>query len=299
MQHDLQNSILSLSYSHLRTFQMVALGCSVSHAAELLHRSQPAVSLSIREMEARLGHPLFDRERKMGLTPFGEACLPVISSFLLHHAKMCEQLQQLAVGRAGTVKMGTIPITSGWLAQAVARFKLVAPQSSVSLSADNVMGLKEKLRSGELDFCVCTYLKHTSDFSFKPVTQKPFGLVCHKDYPLAKREYLAWKDLAGIRLIESALLKDEFVIESLGELQVDTILAANLQIMNALLEEQVGVTVMAEYAVPRKGYNLAFVPLHDPVINSTLGILTLSNTPHNPTARQFELIVQECLEKCF
>ncbi|AWB33067.1 type 2 periplasmic-binding domain-containing protein [Orrella marina] len=69
--------------------------------------------------------------------------------------------------------------------------------------------------------------------------------------------------------------------------------------MNALLEEGVGVTVMAQQAMPRKGYDLVFIPRHNSVIDSTLGILKLSNTPHNPTARQMEVIVEVCLTEWF
>lgn len=299
MHHDLQNSILNLSYTHLRTFQLVASGISARQAAEQLHRTQPAISLSIREMESRLGHPLFDRHRKMELTPFGQACLPVINAYLLHHAKMSEELERLALGGAGTVSMGTIPIASGWLAKAVAQFKTQAPDAHVTLRSDNVMGLKERLRKGEIDFCVCTHLKQSPEFSFKPITQSPFGLICHRNHLLAGRSELSWKDLSGIRLIESALLKEEFACESIAGLKVDTILAANLQIMNALLEEEVGVTVMAQYAMPRKGYELVFIPLQDPVIYSTLGILKLANAPHNPAARRLEGIVEACLTKWF
>lgn len=299
MQHDNQNSILNLSYAHLRTFQLVASGSSARQAADQLHRTQPAISLSIREMETRLGHPLFDRERKMELTPFGRACMPVINAYLLHHAKMCEELKRLSLGRAGAVSMGTIPITSGWLAKAVAQFKSQAPDAQVDLRSDNVMGLKERLRKGEIDFCVCTHLKHDQEFTFKPITQSQFGLVCRRGHPLANNSRLNWSDLAGVRLIESALLKEAFFAEAIAAIEVDTILAANLQIMNALLEEGVGVTVMAQYAMPRKGYDLVFIPLHNPVIDSTLGVLKLSNAPHNPTARQLEVIVEACLTEWF
>ena len=45
-------------------------------AARRLHRTQPAVSMAVRELEQRLGEPLFEKGSKATLTPFGSYCLP-------------------------------------------------------------------------------------------------------------------------------------------------------------------------------------------------------------------------------
>lgn len=57
----------SLNYHHLRYFWAVAKEGSISHAAEKLHISQPAISEQIRELETALGEKLFRREGR-GLT---------------------------------------------------------------------------------------------------------------------------------------------------------------------------------------------------------------------------------------
>lgn len=299
MQNDLQNAILSLSHTHLRIFQLVACGVSARQAAEQLHRTQPAISLSIREMESKLGHSLFDRDRKMELTPFGKACLPVISDYLLHHATMCDELRRLALGLSGKVSMGTIPITNGWLGKALAKFRELAPQAEVALHSDNVTGLKDRLRKGEIDFCVCTHLRRTPEFTFDPITKSPFGLICHREHPLANRPSITWDDLAGVSLIESALIREELFAGTAISIKVDSVLAANLQLMHALLEERVGVTIMPAYAASRKNEELVFVPLLDPVIESTLGILKRADAPYNPAARKLEGIVKSSLNEWF
>jgi len=69
---------MTFSLHHLRAFLAVAEHGSVSGAARHLHISQPAVSVSIRQLEDRLGQALFVRRRPQGLTltPFGLAKLP-------------------------------------------------------------------------------------------------------------------------------------------------------------------------------------------------------------------------------
>lgn len=61
----------------LRAFVAVAEDLSFSRAAERLHLTQQALSGQIRQLEARVGTPLFDRTtRRVELTAAGEALLP-------------------------------------------------------------------------------------------------------------------------------------------------------------------------------------------------------------------------------
>ena len=50
-----------ISYRHVRCFVEVARLSGVGQAAEALNVSQPAVSKTLRELEERLGTPLFER----------------------------------------------------------------------------------------------------------------------------------------------------------------------------------------------------------------------------------------------
>ena len=72
----------------LRIFAAVAKHLSFARAAEELHLTPPAVSMQIKEFEAQVGLPLFDRSsRTVSLTTVGE--------YVLAHAR-----RVLAVMRA-------------------------------------------------------------------------------------------------------------------------------------------------------------------------------------------------------
>ena len=58
----------------LQYFLLLANQQHVTRTAELLHISQPALSLTIKKLEAELGVPLFIRRgRNIVLSPYGEA----------------------------------------------------------------------------------------------------------------------------------------------------------------------------------------------------------------------------------
>lgn len=62
-----------LNYNHLHYFWMVAREGSVVQAAKALMVSQPTVSIQLKELEATLGHRLFDRSgRGLKLTDSGK-----------------------------------------------------------------------------------------------------------------------------------------------------------------------------------------------------------------------------------
>ncbi len=65
-----------LNYHHLRYFWAIAQERSLTRAAQRLHVSQSALSIQLRKLEERLGHPLFVRENKrLNLTEAGRIAL--------------------------------------------------------------------------------------------------------------------------------------------------------------------------------------------------------------------------------
>ncbi|MFT7060311.1 MAG: LysR family transcriptional activator of nhaA, partial [Pseudorhodobacter sp.] len=65
-----------LNYHHLRYFREVAIEGHLGRAAERLNVSQSALSIQIRQLEDRLGHPFFDRiGRSLVLTEAGRIAL--------------------------------------------------------------------------------------------------------------------------------------------------------------------------------------------------------------------------------
>jgi LysR family transcriptional activator of nhaA len=94
-----------LNYNHLHYFWAVAREGSVVRAAEELMVSQPTVSVQVRELEASLGHRLFDRAgRRLALTDAGKVAYGYARDIFAMGDEMIDALARR--GRAGAAAAG-------------------------------------------------------------------------------------------------------------------------------------------------------------------------------------------------
>lgn len=87
----------------LVAFEATARLGSCSRAAEVLHQSQPTVSIHIKKLSESLGQPLFERAgRGMRLTPAGEevyqTCRVLFSTFEELDDRLARQAEDQGAG---------------------------------------------------------------------------------------------------------------------------------------------------------------------------------------------------------
>jgi DNA-binding transcriptional LysR family regulator len=93
----------------LRYFVGVAEELSFTRAAERLVVSQPALSKQIRQLEALLGAPLFERDRRrVSLTPAGTALLSTARDLLGEWDSAMGQLEELLAAEKHLLSVGML-----------------------------------------------------------------------------------------------------------------------------------------------------------------------------------------------
>ena len=96
----------TMELRHLRYFAEVAETRHFGRAAERLHMAQPALSQSIRQLEAELGTPLFARTtRQVRLTPAGEFFRLEVARILAPVEASVRGVRRIADGRQGLVRI--------------------------------------------------------------------------------------------------------------------------------------------------------------------------------------------------
>ena len=126
-----------LPLNALRMFDAAARHLSLTRAAQELHVTQAAVSQHIRNLEERLGKPLFRRlPRGLALTDEGQALWPVVTQSF---ERIQQSLQQVAEPRPREILtvgvVGTFAI--GWLIPRLSQFQQLQAHIDLRLLTNN------------------------------------------------------------------------------------------------------------------------------------------------------------------
>jgi DNA-binding transcriptional LysR family regulator len=144
---------MALELSELRAFLVLADHLHFSHAAEVLHVSQPALTKQMQRLEAKVSGRLLVRGyRKVALTPAGEI-LRDRARRLLREAEVAEQMARLAVnGKAGVLRIGFgIGSLAAGLPDMLMRFRQQFPEVQVFMRDMSTPNQIEALHQGEID----------------------------------------------------------------------------------------------------------------------------------------------------
>ena len=138
----------------LRHFIAVAQHLHFGRAAAALHMSQPPLSRSIQDLEARLGATLLARSRrKVALTPEGARFLEEAQRVIAQLERAVLEVGSMAAGAGGRLRLGFVSLADfGVLPGLLKAFKASHPGVGLALremlSPDQALALS----AGELDF---------------------------------------------------------------------------------------------------------------------------------------------------
>lgn len=190
---------MALDLQKLRQVIALTEHGSFVRAAAALHISQPALSRSIQNLEARFGSDLFLRSSS-GVVPtdLGRIYVQKARDLL----RMADELEREAVHH-GRLETGRVAVGGGpypaeaVLARAAARFVEAYPGISVKVVARDWDELARRLRSRELDFFVAetSTLQREPDLEVTPFSsRRPIYLVARAGHPLAGRRNVTVAD---------------------------------------------------------------------------------------------------------
>ncbi len=142
----------------LRYFETIAELQHLGRATARLHRSQPALTSSIRRLEAECGAALFEKAgRGIRLTEAGRVLQKWAQRMRFDVEDAKRELQSIGAGLTGHVRIGIVPTAAQFLLPGVARRLLQeAPEVTLRTVVGLIDTLKPLLRAGELDLMVGT-----------------------------------------------------------------------------------------------------------------------------------------------
>lgn len=149
-----------MNFQQLRAVRETArCGFNLTEVAGVLNTSQPGISRQIRELEDELGIEIFLRagKRLTGLTPPGEAVLPIVERLLLDADNLRRVGADFTAQNAGPLSIAATHSQARYAMPAVVKdFRALFPQVTLTLHQGSPKQIAAMLLSGEADVGIAT-----------------------------------------------------------------------------------------------------------------------------------------------
>jgi DNA-binding transcriptional LysR family regulator len=286
---------LSLTLRHIRAFVEIAHQGSFRRAAEKLFVSQPALTITINQLEELVGVSLFNRTtRRVNLTTDGEDFLPIAERLIADFDRAISDLKASAARRGGQVAIAVLPsLTINLLPELLVRFKNTNPGVKVILRDDNARGVQRQVLNNESDFGISNRWEEDSELEYTPLTLDPVGLVCPPDHPLGNsKSPIAWSKLVDFSFVgmsqDTGVYKLINAIEECPEsLRSPEYEVLTMAALGGILEANLAITALPLLAVPGHMHPaLVFRTLIEPRVERELCIITRRDYPLSSAAQK-------------
>ncbi len=266
----------------IRSFLSVAETLHFGRSAELIHLSQPALSLQIRALEEEVGVRLFERNRrKTTLTAAGLAFRDDAAAALLQLEQATRRAKLAANGKLGLLRIGFISTAGSELvADIVRQFGELYPE--VEFSLRNILTAEQvrMLETGALDIGFLRLpIGGHSGLDVVTVHREPFVLVVPSSHKLAKRKRVRLCEVAGENFVMYertwapgfhdlmfGILRDAGIVPNVTQT------AGEVPTLISLVHSRVGITIAPLSVVKHSVASVVACNIADRIPMSEIGI---------------------------
>ena len=176
-------------------------GFNSTKAAEVLHMTQPAVSLAIKELEQYYGVHLFDRiGRRLQITDAGK-------HFLQYAIHISDLFSDMETGlrdwdSKGILRIGaSITIGSQFLPRYVKAFTEICPGLDVRVTVDQSERLEQKIMANELDCALIEGIAHDPNIVSEAYMEDHLSIICSRDKGWKQGQVVSIEDFQRQRFL--------------------------------------------------------------------------------------------------
>lgn len=246
----------------LRVFCKVAETRSFSKASEVIHLTQPAVSIQIQALEEKYGTKLFDRTSNMvTLTPAGEVLYKYAKEILALHAAAERIIGEITGVVKGGLTIGACSTIGDYLLPSIIKdFRKVYPMIKIHLLIGNTSRVVDLLDSGSIDVGLVTGEVTRQKMNVEKLISDELLLAVSSDHRWASRTEISVSELkeepfilreagSGTRdAIEAFLAK--FGI-SLRDMKICMVFGS-IEAIKEAIENGLGVSIMSPWVVKKE-----------------------------------------------
>ena len=266
----------------IRSFLSIAETLHFGRTAELIHLSQPALSLQIRALEEEVGARLFERNRrKTTLTAAGVAFRDEAAAALSQLDQAIHNARLAANGKLGRLRIGFISTVGSEIVPNIVRqFRELNPEVEFSLRAITTADQVPMLETGSLDigFLRLPIGGHPT-LDVVVMHREPFVLVVPSSHNLAKRKRVRLSEVSGHEFVMYertyapgfhdlilGMLRDAKIVPNVSQT------AAEISTLISLVAAHMGIAILPASAVKHSVASVTACDIVDKIPMSEIGI---------------------------
>jgi DNA-binding transcriptional LysR family regulator len=290
-----------MDINQLEVLATVANERSFSRAADVLGRTQPAISQAIRRLENEVGEKLFDRSSKDGtLTATGEVLLDYARQMLNLRNTAAEAVRELRDLHQGKVTISANEHTVFYLLPLIAEFRRRFPAIKVEVRRGVASRIPTEIIGREVELGVVSF--KPTDESVKAVAVKTdeLALIVSPAHPLAKKKNLSIKQLGGESFIahNASSPYRESVLEAFEKYRAPLNIAVELPSLEAikkLVQSGTGVALVPKLTAQAEidGGHLAALTVKELRLERKLHLIYRRNSTLSHAAQAFLELARE------
>ncbi|MEM1274159.1 MAG: LysR substrate-binding domain-containing protein [Pseudomonadota bacterium] len=288
--------MINLTLKQLRYVDALARYGHFGRAAEASAISQPALSMQIKELEAALGAPVFERNaRKVQLTGFGEDVALRARDILRAVDELGDLARAARQSLVGRLRIGVIPTVAPYL---LPRIMPALTGSGLALDLrvrETLTGtLIDEMREGRLDTAIVALPVGEPNLTEAPLFEEDFVLVrpeADGAQPVPAPEKL--REMRLLLLEEGHCFRDQALsFCNAGRAAPKELMdGSSLSTLVQMVSAGIGVTLIPEMALPveTRSARVAVARFPAPGPSRTIGMIWRASSP---LAGQFHDIAQ-------
>lgn len=270
-------------------------------AAESICLSQPALSRRIDKLENALGIKLFERTtRRVALTLKGQAFAERSVQLLAELENIMTDLSEVSLARTGLITVACVPSAAYYfMPNVISHFQTRYPRVRVKLIDSSAGNVYDAVIGGQADFGISFSGRSLPDIEFLPLLEDVYVAACRHEHVIAGKKSISWRDFyqhawvgldktSGNRnLLDRALKHIIPATPSICETR-------HVTTMLGMVEAGLGIAAVPAMSMPASGHSaLTQVPLTDPVVKRTVGLLRKSGRTLSHIAAELENTIIE------
>ena len=246
----------------LKVFCTVAETKSFSKTSEIIHLTQPAVSLQIQALEEVYETKLFDRSSStVTLTPAGEVLYKFAKEILHLYANVEKVIGEMTGLVKGSISIGASSTIGNYvLPVLITDFKKTHPKIKVHMLVGNSKRVVELLNSGNVDLGLVEGEVTRQKMAIEKILSDELLLIVPSYHPWAKKKEISISELTKEPFIfreggsgTRQMIEKFFALHGIApqDMRISMVLGSTVAIKEAV-ENGLGISIVSRWAARKE-----------------------------------------------